>query len=229
MTYGNASVAETDYDAAGRIAAVRNLKSDRSVLSIFTYTYDNASNRTAVAEASGDLVTWSYDEIYQLTREQRSGTNLYDASYSYDPVGNRLTKIEGGVITTSSYDVANELSVENAGGTLTTYSYDANGNTAVINAGGSLTTNAWDIENRLTVVQMPAGTLTTATYDGDGKRRRYQDNQDALLRNFLWDGENIARQTDVNNATDQSYRRALPRQFATKPHRSRMGRPGERR
>ena len=87
----------------------------------------------------------------------------------------------------------------------TTYSYDANGNTQVINAGGSLTTNTWDIENRLTVVQLPAGTRTTASYDGDGKRRRYEDNQDARLRNFLWDGENIARQTDVNGATDRDY------------------------
>jgi YD repeat-containing protein len=203
MTYGNGAIAETDYDAAGRISAVRNLKSDRSVLSIFTYSYDNAGNRTAVGEANGDLVTWSYDEIYQLTREQRSGTNFYDASHSYHEVGNRLTEIEGGVITTSSYDVANELLVENAGGTLASYSYDANGNTAVINANGALTTNAWDIENRLTGVQLPAGGLNTMVYDGDGKRRSYADS--VILRNFIWDGENIARQTDVNGAADRQY------------------------
>ncbi len=79
--------------------------------------------------------------------------------------------------------------------------FDANGNTTVEDNDGALTTYAWDLENRLTVAQLPAGTRTTATYDGDGKRRRYQDNQDALLRNFLWDGENIARQTDLNGAT----------------------------
>jgi len=27
----------------------------------------------SVEEANGDRVTWSYDPIYQLTREQRSG------------------------------------------------------------------------------------------------------------------------------------------------------------
>jgi RHS repeat-associated protein len=41
------------------------------------------------------------------------------------------------------------------------------------------------------------------TYDGDGKRRSYADS--VILRNFLWDGENIARQTDVNNLTDRNY------------------------
>jgi len=84
-----------------------------------------------------------------------------------------------------------------------TFTYDANGNTAVINAAGSLTTNTWDIENRLTVVQLPAGGRTTATYDGDGKRRAYEDS--VMLRNFIWDGENIVRQTDSNNVTCRSY------------------------
>jgi YD repeat-containing protein len=129
----------------------------------------------------------------------------YDVTYTYDEVGNRLTKVEGRYPTTYSYDGANQLGTETYRRDTTTYSYDANGNTQVINAAGALTTNTWDIENHLTVVQLPAGTRTTATYDGDGKRRRYEDNQDALLRNFLWDGENIARQTDVNNATNRRY------------------------
>jgi uncharacterized protein RhaS with RHS repeats len=163
MTHGNASIAESDYDTGGRLTAVRNLKSDRSVISIFTYSYDNGGNRTAVAEASGDLVTWSCDNTYQLTREQRSGANAYDVTFTYDGVGNRLTKLEGGTITSYSYDAANQLNYEYTPSQRTTYSYDANGNTALVNAGGSLTTNAWDIENHLTIVQLPAGGRTTAT------------------------------------------------------------------
>jgi len=61
-------------------------------------------NRLAVAEANGDLATWSYDETYQLTRERRSGANAYDTTYTYDGVGNRLTKVESGAITTYSCD-----------------------------------------------------------------------------------------------------------------------------
>ena len=59
----------------------------------------------------------------------------------------------------------------------------------MINADGSLTTNTWDIENHLTVVQLPAGGRTTATYDGDGKRRSYEDS--VMLRNLIWDGHNV--------------------------------------
>ena len=38
MTHANGAVAEHDYDAAGRITALRNLKSDRSLLSLFAYS-----------------------------------------------------------------------------------------------------------------------------------------------------------------------------------------------
>ena len=108
---------------------MRNLKSDRSVLSIFTYSYDGMGNRLAVAEANGDLATWSYDETYQLTRERRSGTNAYDTTYTYDGVGNRLTKVESGAITTYSCDAANELLTQEDSSGVTTFTYDANGNT----------------------------------------------------------------------------------------------------
>ncbi len=75
-----------------------------------------------------------------------------------------------------------------------TYSYDANGNTEVMNAAGSLTTYSWDVENHMTLAELSGGTLNTITYDGDGKRRQYEDS--AGLRKFVWDRDNILLQTD---------------------------------
>ena len=86
---------------------------------------------------------------------------------------------------------------------LESYSYNANANTLVENNADQLTTYSWDLENRVTGVALPGGGLNTITYDGDGKRRSYEDS--VMLRNFLWDGENIARQTDVNGSTDRDY------------------------
>jgi uncharacterized protein RhaS with RHS repeats len=111
------------------------------------------------------------DATAQLTREQRSGTNAYDVTYSYDAVGNRLTKLEAGVATSYSYDAANQLNYEYTPSARTTCTYDANGNTALVNAAGALTTTSWDIENRQTAVQLAAGTRTTATYDGDANHQ----------------------------------------------------------
>jgi RHS repeat-associated protein len=204
MTHGNLSVAEHDYDAAGRISAVRNLKSDRSVISIFTYSYDSIGNRLGVAEANGDLVTWSYDEAYQLTREQRSGDNAYDTTFTYDGVGNRLTQVSSGATTTYSYDVANELLTSEDASGVTTFSYDASGNTTgEIRANGDLVTYTWDIENHLTKIELPASVVNTVTLDGDGKRRTIEDSDG--LRNIIWDAENILAEVDSGGSTVAQY------------------------
>jgi len=57
--------------------------------------------------------------------------------------------------------------------------------------------------NNKEMVHLPAGTRTTATYDGNGKRRSYGDS--AGFRKFLWDGKNILLVTDVNGVTGRTY------------------------
>jgi len=84
--------------------------------------------QTTVVEATNDRVTWSYDNAYQLKNEHRSGVTSYNITYTYDSVGNRLSVINGGARTTSSYDIANELKKNQSVGGVTTYTYDANGN-----------------------------------------------------------------------------------------------------
>ena len=204
MTYANGAIAEYDYDGAGRLTALRNLKANRSALSIFTYTYDAVGNRTQVEEANGDVVSYSYDEIRQLTRERRSGANAYDTTYTYDGVGNRVTKEESGALTTYSYDAANQLlTVEDNVG-LTSFSYDANGNTVLeLRPNGDRVTYSWDIENRQTKVELPASVVNTITLDGDGKRRSIEDSTG--LKKLIWDRENILAELDNANATLVAY------------------------
>ena len=86
-----------------------NLSSTSTTLSSFSYVLDAVGNRQRVVESTGNRVTWTYDKTYQLTNEQRSGSNGYNITYTYDPVGNRLVLINGGVRTTSSYDTTNAL------------------------------------------------------------------------------------------------------------------------
>ena len=204
MTHANAATAEHDYDAVGRETAVRNLKSDRSVLSIFTYSYDVVGNRLAAAEANGDLATWSYDETYQLTRERRSGTNAYDTTYTYDGVGNRLTKVESGAITTYSCDVADELLTQEDSSGVTTFTYDANGNrVSKRNPSNQIVTHTWDADNRMTCFTDVTAQATSFSYDGDGRLRQRQGAADTT--NALWDGENVLLETDSGGTTQVAY------------------------
>ena len=182
-----------------------NLSSTSTTLSSFSYALDAVGNRLRVVESSGNRVTWSYDKTYQLKNEQRSGSNSYNITYTYDPVGNRLVLINGGVPTTSTYDVANELSTSNAFSVgVTTYTSDAAGNLLTSRSpSNQRTTNTWDFENRLTQVALPSAIVDTFTYNGDGQRVQKIDSTGTTKH--VWDGQNILLETDASNIIQVVY------------------------
>jgi RHS repeat-associated protein len=104
-------------------------------------------------------------------------------SYSYDPVGNRLSSLGVG-----SYTVNSSNEVTAAGGVM--YTYDNDGNrTSQINSSGT-TTYAWDYENRLASVTLPnSGGTVTFKYDPFG--RRIEKISPSATSIFAYDGPNL--------------------------------------
>jgi RHS repeat-associated protein len=201
----NSTRASYTFDDGDRVTRLVNITSAGTTISSFGYLYDSANNRTRVIEANGDRITWTYDAIYQLIREARSGANGYTNTYSYDPVGNRLKKIQGGQITTFSYDAANQLMKEKlADGTITTIGYDANGN-QLKTISSIVTTYAWDYENKLTKIRQGNVTPSIATmvYNPDGYRVRRDDSTGTVK--FIWDLKNVLLETDQNDVTQAIY------------------------
>ena len=140
-------------------------------ISSFEFTYDGAGNRISVLEHDGDRVTWSYDRVYQLTKDDRSGPNSYQRQFTYDANGNRLVKNVDSSLTTSTFDGADQLinSQDSAG--LTTYTYDANGNQSlVVSPADERTTSTWGYENQVELVELPSGQVVTSTYNADNRR-----------------------------------------------------------
>ncbi len=126
-----------------------------------------------------------------------SGGNAYDITYTYDGVGNRLTKVDSDATTAYAYDAANQLNTEEDSSGTITYTYDADGNLEVKDDAGSLTTYSWDVENRMVKVELSGGAVNTMTYAGDGKRRRMEDSEGT--HDLVWDGENIALDLDASS------------------------------
>jgi RHS repeat-associated protein len=140
-----------------------------AVLSSYTYTYDNVGNRLSVTENDGSVVTYTYDDIYQLTSEIRTGTNPYSITYQYDAVGNRTQMVKNSITTDYTYNNDNQLITELTNGVTTTYNYDDNGNLVSKTDGVNTTTYAWDWRNMLVSVT-EAGGVTAYEYDGAGNR-----------------------------------------------------------
>lgn len=146
------------YDALNRLTNLGITRLGTTQAS-YAYTLDRTGRRLSVIEGSGRTVSYTYDTVYRLTREAVSGdpnsARNGAVDYTYDPVGNRLSRIsslEGVLSATSAYD-ANDRLLSDA--------YDANGNTTSADGRAFV----YDFENR---IKSANGGAVFITYDGDG-------------------------------------------------------------
>ena len=156
--YPNGVQTTYTYNPLNRLTNVTGARGGTTIAG-YTYTLGPSGNRTAVTEASGRRVDYTYDDLYRLRSETISadpaGPNGAIA-YTYDRVGNRLTRVStvAGIADQSfNYDFNDRLDGEG---------YDNNGNT--LTSGGR--TFGYDFENHLT----SADGGVSFVYDGDGIR-----------------------------------------------------------
>jgi YD repeat-containing protein len=129
---------------------------------------DSLNTRTAsipsVAQAGSmatTVIRYTFDPLYRLTEAKATGGQVYTYTYSYDPVGNRLTENGPAGAKTYLYDAANRVTSVNG----VAYAFDANGN----QLSDGVRTFTYNSANRLTSVV--SGTHTTQyAYDGVGTR-----------------------------------------------------------
>jgi len=200
----NGTRASITYDLAGHITKLANITNTSTTLTSFGYLYDGVGNRQRVVEANLDRVSWAYDHTYQLVHEARSGTNAYNVTHTWDPVGNRLVQNVGGTRTTVTYDRANEIIYSLDGTGRTTFLFDGTGNQArTISPTLARTTYLWDDENRLSKVTLPTSVINTMTYNADSLRVQRQDSTGTTKS--LWDGQNILLDANASNVTQALY------------------------
>ncbi len=154
-TNPNGTVTTYAYDNARRATAISHAFNS-TPFAEHAYTLDGTGNVTALDEGVNDW-TYAYDRLDRLT-----GVTGPDGSrtYGYDPVGNRMSKVQGGS-TAYTYDRADRIS--SAGGSSITV--NGNGNTTVRGSD----TFVYDQANRLTTATV-SGTTETYVYDGAGVR-----------------------------------------------------------
>jgi fibro-slime domain-containing protein/RHS repeat-associated protein len=177
------------------------------VLTSFLYTVDDAGLRTAVTEAGGRTVRYTYDDDGRLTGEDvyaspTATSPVRSFAYTYDLAGNRHTMYDGGggsgvTSLTYTYDAEDRLrtvSGVKAGSPYSaTYSYDPNGSTLSVSENGVVTWNTWDVEGRLIQdVQGGGGHTVAYTYDDAGDRTSQ-----------TVDGQTTTYLNDPNQAYDQ--------------------------
>lgn len=118
---GNGTVTDYSYYQPRGWPTKITHRSGTTSFASYALEYDNATNTvgniTKVTELDGSVVNYTYDALYRLTGDVRTGTNPYTHSYDYDLSGN-VTHLDGA--TFGAYNAANEMTAINIpGGSVT--------------------------------------------------------------------------------------------------------------
>ena len=199
------------YDPAGNRSSV--LESDGTGVAWRydkTYQLINEARGTPTTTLTWDRLTvdqWAAmtpDEWATMAATLEVDGSVFNTTYTYDPVGNRLVKEESGSPTTYTYDAANELLTEDTNSTVTTYTYDESGNRATKHEPATgATTYAWDADNRLLRAHHPTEGRFTFTYNADGQRVARET--EGAERKLIYDARKLLAETDSGGTTTVSY------------------------
>ncbi|MDZ4851880.1 MAG: putative Ig domain-containing protein [Pirellulaceae bacterium] len=164
------------YDMRDRLL-VLDTSGPGGLRSSFHYTINQTGRRTAVVEAGGRRVDYTFDVLGRLTKEAiadpTSGPRTI--GYTYDPVGNRLTRTDSAAGTSAyTYDPNDQLLTEVNAASVTAYTYDANGNLLTrLKGPAENLANHWDELGRLVGSDVTDATGThhiVYAYDAAGNR-----------------------------------------------------------
>ena len=174
MTYPNGVTTVYVHDELRRLVSLETRTAQGELIQSYAYLLDAGGRRTQVTEHDGVIRGFAYDDLDRLTGETvtASGNAVYTSTFTYDPVGNRLTRVDtdssGATTTSSTYDPRHRL--VSAGGEA--LAWDANGNLVSRTAAGSSAAYVWDDADRLRSAAMSDGVTVAHEYDADGRRVR---------------------------------------------------------
>ena len=201
-TFTNGVVSSQTYDAKSQISSVvHSLGANTN--SSFDYSYNGVGIRTSLNTTRSNVtvnntLSYVYDNIFRLTLATNPLLSTPDESFSYDTVGNRLTK--QGQTTQSVFDDANRLlEDENF-----IYTYDLNGNmiSKTDKSTNETTQYTYNAENQLSQIIKPG---MTAIYKYDGFRRRIEKNVNGDITRYVHDDVDILFEFDGTNAQTARY------------------------
>ncbi|EGM79575.1 RHS repeat-associated core domain protein [Rheinheimera sp. A13L] len=214
-----------NYDPAGRLTSVVDLKGDKAYRKQFIYDkagnlleqqiFDPNSLVQFCLEEPGlpPLCDWSEEKIsstyYNYTelgqvREIKNHLNQRVASFTYDPNGNRLTMTDGkGYITKYSYDALNRLQNQtNADGKVTVFTHQAKGLNTVKDARNNTTSYGRNDLSWVESLQSPDSGQSSFEFNDIGLTEQRTDARQKTT-SFTYDG--TGRISKKQNATTHNW------------------------
>ncbi|MCF6325589.1 MAG: DUF6531 domain-containing protein [Gammaproteobacteria bacterium] len=196
------------YDKDGFLIKITQRSSSGDVIDERRYTQDSVGNITQIAIVGGDTTHYGYDPAYRLTQVNASDVTN-NQTFSYDGVGNRLSKTHNGVTSNYTYSIGNRLD-ELRHGTTRVFSYDYDDNGSRINKRNSVgaVVESYEYNQKRLITQMNStGSVTNFAYDPN--RYRIQKSSAVGTNHYLLEAEHLESVYDENNQLKSSYLRGV--------------------
>ena len=193
ITLGNGLVQTRGFDQLYR-AASRQMPGFQDI----AYSLDAVGNITGITDqiTATASQTFGYDDLYRLT----SATGAYGTiGYTYDQVGNRLTRTLDGQTDTYTYEPGTHKLTGITGPGAQTFGYDAVGNTTSLNA----QTLIYNLNNRRIRITDQGTTVGEYVYNGKGQRIKKTVGADTTVYHYDLAGNLIGESDAAGVFTDQ--------------------------
>jgi YD repeat-containing protein len=183
LIYGNGIMLSQSYDQRYRLTGIQA----GGILDL-TYIHDGVGNITTMTNNldANRSQSFSYDDLNRL----ESATGIYGSvAYTYDNVGNRLTRTVDAQVENYSYEAGTSRLSEVAknGTTAVSYSYDVNGAITGIDEKSFI----YGQNNRLIQAMENGSLMGEYTYNGSGQRVIKRDSEDTTIYHYDKDGNLI--------------------------------------
>jgi len=214
LTQPNGAQTEHGYDSAGRIETLAHRQNGTQV-SLTTYTYDPRGNRTGEThtDTTGTrTLVYGYDDDDRLTSTEETAPDgsSTQTTYTLDATGNRTQErvVHAGTTTKNvsyTYGPRHQLeqSTDAIAGITITYEYDANGALKEETRNGQTTQYRQNAQDRLATLTLPGAPPIQYAYDAEGRRIEKLTSTEG--RRYVWDGQQIRRETNVTGNPLASY------------------------
>jgi RHS repeat-associated protein len=203
VTWGNASTSLRTYD---QNYGIDSINSSQATGLDLDFTLDEVGNIVAISDSIGGSPpdnSYTYDDLNRLTDVDGPGPVNVE-QYSYDAIGNRLTKTVGAGSPASYVYGPGSHRLLGING-ISNRSYDANGNTTSQDTGGNVD-YVYDERNRLAARQVSSTDTHTYHYNARGERVLKVDvSTSANSRILVYDeaGRIVAKADDTGTALQE--------------------------
>ncbi|OOM17516.1 tRNA nuclease WapA precursor [Clostridium saccharobutylicum] len=198
VTVGNGLKTDYTYDGDGNVQSLVTVSSNGEVLIDYNYLYDLNGNRLQKV-SSKHKNFYSYDSMNRLVDSRYDGRC---ESFTYDKVGNRLTKTISdmangmivNVVEKYTYNVRNQLKELHNNYGINHFTYDKQGNTIKEETQNGNNIFEYNTLNQQVKAITKDGNILVNRYDAEGLRTEIEENE--KLTKFIFHKDNILVEAD---------------------------------